>query len=202
MSIYRLRWRKDLFLGPIADVVYRNGLTPNGITALGLCAGVACGGFLALHQIPMAIVFGLLSVFCDVLDGTVARRHNLESKLGLGLDSLADRVCELAVVIGALLGGIIQPLGAFAIIGSMMLLASRSISHMYGSRTDYVFFGRFERLLFILIGLLIPISSLSTFCFVIAGSFGFVSSLQIMFALSKTFIFPSLRSSAKGQVDE
>jgi phosphatidylglycerophosphate synthase len=202
MSIYRLRRRKDLFLGPVADIAYRNHLTPNRITALGLCAGVACGWFLALHQIPMAITFGILSVFCDVLDGTIARRHNLESKLGLGLDSLADRVCELAVVIGALLGGIIQPLGAFAIIGSSMLLVSRSISHMYGSRTDYVFFGRLERLLFILIGLLMPNSSLSTLCFVIAGSFGFVSSLQIIFALSKRFIFPSLHSSAKGQLDE
>jgi len=202
MSVYRLRGKKDLFFGPLAGIAYRHGLTPNRITVLGLCAGVACGGLLALHQIPLAIALGLLSVFCDVLDGTVARRFNLESKLGLGLDSLSDRGCELAVVIGALAGGIIQPLGVFAIIGSTMLLASRSISHMYGSRTDYVYFGRFERLLFILIGLLIPISSLSTLSFVIAGSFGFVSALQIIIALSKSFIFPSLFPSERGRLDE
>jgi len=77
MSVYQLRGRKDLLLGPMADLAYRNGLTPNRITALGLCAGVTCGGLLALHLVPIAIVFGLLSAFCDVLDGTVADRKSV-----------------------------------------------------------------------------------------------------------------------------
>lgn len=186
MSVYRLRGSKDHLLVPVAIIAYRHGLAPNRITALGLCAGVTCGAMLALQQIPIAIAFGLLSVFCDVLDGTVARLFDLESRVGLAFDSLADRLCELAVVIGALLGGIIGPWGIFAIIGSSMLLASRTISYMHGSWTDYVSFGRFERLLFMLIGIVVPFIGLSTLCFVIAGIFGFVSSLQIMMALHRS----------------
>jgi hypothetical protein len=48
-----------------------------------------------------------------------------------------------------------------------------------GSNTDYAIFGRTERLIFIMLGLLMPSMAASTICFVTAGTFGIVSSLQI-----------------------
>ena len=136
------------------------------------------------RQIPFAFAFGFLSVFCDVLDGTIARKFHLESSFGRVFDAISDRTCELAVVLGALAGGIIKPLGVIAIVGSTMLFSLRVLSHARGLKTDYVMFGRTERLVFILLGLVLPFATVSTICFIVAGGFGFASSLQIIVFLS------------------
>lgn len=61
-------------------------------------------------------------------------------------DSVADRCSELAVVLGAILGGIIYPIGILAIIGSTALLSMRVVSHLQGLDSSYVLFGRAERI--------------------------------------------------------
>jgi phosphatidylglycerophosphate synthase len=174
-----MRTNKDSVMFRLANAAFKCGFTPNMITALGLSFGVASGAILALHFIPWALAFGLISVFCDVLDGTLARKFRLESRSGLILDSVADRISEGAVVVGAFVGGVIQPLGFLAVVGSMSLFLLRSLSCHYGLRTDYAWFGRFERLVFILLGLLLPVVWASTLCFVAAGVFGLISSTQI-----------------------
>ncbi len=183
LGIYDMRAGKDAVLFRVASAAHNWGFTPNMLTTLGLAFGVTSGALFALHTAPFAFAFGFLSVFCDVLDGTLARKFHLESKFGLLFDSTADRASEFAVVLGALAGGIIQPLGVVAIIGSTSLLGFRAVSYRRGLKTDYVLFGRFERLIFILAGLLVPVVWLSTFCFVVAGGFGLVSSCQIAVSL-------------------
>jgi archaetidylinositol phosphate synthase len=155
------------------------------MTALGLCFGVASGIMFMLRATLFAFIFGGLSVFCDVLDGTLARKFQMETKFGKFFDSTADRAAEAAVVIGAFMGGIIEPIALVAIAGSVSLLLFRVISYSRGLNTNYVLFGRVERLVFILLGLVNPFITLSTFFFVIAGGFGLVSTFQISVALSR-----------------
>jgi len=185
MGLYKMRATKDDFLFRIADMAHNNGISPNTMTALGLFFGVATGLLFMYRQIPFALAFGFLSVFCDVLDGTIARKFHLETTFGRVFDSVSDRACELAVVLGALAGGIIEPLGVVAIVGSTMLFFLRVLSHSRGLRTDYVTFGRTERLVFILFGLILPFATVSTACFVVAGCFGLVSSFQIIVSLAR-----------------
>jgi phosphatidylglycerophosphate synthase len=185
MGLYKMRSNKDDFLFRLASAAHARGFSPNVMTALGLGFGVATGVLFMYRQIPFAFVFGFLSVFCDVLDGTIARKFNLETSFGRFFDSISDRICEFAVVLGALAGGIIEPLGVVAIIGSSTLFAFRALSHARRLNTDYVMFGRTERLVFILLGLILPFATLSTVCFVVAGGFGFASSFQIIVSLSR-----------------
>jgi CDP-diacylglycerol---glycerol-3-phosphate 3-phosphatidyltransferase len=185
MGLYSMRAGKDSVMFRIALAAHRFGLTPDAMTALGLAFGVASGAMFALRTAPFGFAFGFLSVFCDVLDGTLARKFHQESKFGLLFDSAADRVAEFAVVMGALSAGIIQPLGAIAIVGSTLLLTLRYASYRQGKKTDYALFGRFERLIFILVGLLVPIVWVSTTCFAVAGGFGLVSAVQIAVSLSR-----------------
>jgi phosphatidylglycerophosphate synthase len=180
-----MRAAKDDFLFRVASVAHNHGITANMITATGLFFGVASGALLMYHQIPFALVFGFLSVFCDVLDGTIARKFHLESRFGQVFDSVSDRACELAVVLGALACGIIEPLGVIAVVGSTMLFSLRVLSHTRRLKTDYVLFGRTERLIFILLGLVLPFAAVSTICFVVAGMFGLASSFQIVASLSR-----------------
>jgi phosphatidylglycerophosphate synthase len=174
-----MRAGKDTFLFRIANVAYHCGFTPNIMTAFGLTFGIICGILFAIRVVPLAFTFGFASVFCDVLDGTLARKFHLETRFGLFFDSVSDRVTEAAVVIGALASGIIQPFGLVAIMGSVCLLLFRAYSYQQRIKTDFALFGRFERLIFILAGLLIPFASLSSVCFVIAGLFGLASSCHI-----------------------
>jgi len=185
MGLYSMRTGKDIVMFRIANAAYNRGFTPNMMTALGLTMGVSSGVLFAFGAAPVAFAFGFLSVFCDVLDGTLARRFHLESKAGLIFDSLADRTTELAVVLGALAAGIIAPLGLTAAVGSFCLLGMRTISHRRGCKTDYVLFGRFERLVFVLAGLVSPVVWVSTLCFVLAGATGLISACQIAVNLAK-----------------
>ncbi len=175
---------KDFLLSPVATAAHRLGLTPNRLTALGLCFGLVCGVFFALRAAPLGFVFLFFSALCDGLDGAVARRFHMESELGLFFDSVSDRISEAAVALGALVGGLVEPLGVVAVVGSVSLLLFRELSYVRGLRTDYALFGRVERLAFIVVGLASPIP-FSTLCFVACGAFGLVSSLQIAVFLSQ-----------------
>ncbi len=186
MGTYSMRSGKDALMFRIAIAAYNVGFTPNMVTAMGLTLGIASGVLFASQAFAAALTFGVLSVFCDSLDGTLARKFHRESKRGLIFDSAADRITEGAVVLGALAAGIIGPLGLLAIVGSVSLLGLRILSYRKKLNTNYVLFGRFERLVCILLGLLLPFVELHTACFVAAGLFGLVSSGQIAWALRKS----------------
>lgn len=183
VGLYRMRSAKDSVLSPVAVLAHQCGVTPNMITALGLVLGVTCGITIALKMVFAPALF-FASIFCDVLDGTLARKFRLETEFGLMFDSVSDRATEAAIIFGAFLGGIIEPIGVVAIIGSVSLLLLRRLSYGNGLNTNYVMFGRGERLIFLMIGLFMPSVIASTACFVIAGGLGFVSSLQIIGTLA------------------
>jgi phosphatidylglycerophosphate synthase len=185
MGLYKMRTGKDAFLFRVASIAHEHGITPNTMTTLGLCSGIAAGVLFMYRLTPFAFALGFLSVFCDVLDGTIARKFSLETSFGRVFDAVADRTCELAVVLGALAVGIIEPIGVVAIVGSTALFSLRVVSQSHGLETDYVMFGRTERLVFILLGLILPFTAASTACFVVAGGFGFASSIQIIVFLSR-----------------
>jgi phosphatidylglycerophosphate synthase len=188
MGLYKMRTGKDDFLFRVASIAHKHGITPNTMTTLGLCFGITAGVLFMYRLTPLAFASGLLSVLCDVLDGTIARKFHLETSFGRVFDAVADRTCELAVVLGALAAGIIEPLGVIAIIGSTALFSLRVVSHSYGLETNYVMFGRTERLVFIMLGLILPFTAASTVCFVVAGGFGFASSIQILVFLSRRYL--------------
>jgi phosphatidylglycerophosphate synthase len=180
VGLYSMRGDKDAVLLRLVSAARSCGFTPNMMTALGLCFGVASGVLFGYRMSVFAFGFGFLSVFCDVLDGTLARKFHMETTLGRVFDAVADRATEAAVVLGALAGGIIEPIGLLAIVGSITLLLFRALSYARGLNTDYVLFGRTERLALILCGLIAPFVTVSTLCFISAGTLGLASSTQII----------------------
>ena len=88
---------------------------------------MASGALFAIRALPFAFGLGFLSVFCDIIDGTLALKVHLESRFGVIFDSFSDRIKEAAVVVGALMAGIIRPFGLIAIAGSVCLLAFRYV---------------------------------------------------------------------------
>ena len=62
-----MRAGKDSVLFRLASVAYSCGFTPNVVTALGLCFGVASGVMFSYRAFVFAFGFGFLSVFCSGL---------------------------------------------------------------------------------------------------------------------------------------
>ncbi|WP_304141625.1 MULTISPECIES: CDP-alcohol phosphatidyltransferase family protein [Mesoflavibacter] len=65
---------------------------PNFITLLNLLCGSIAVVFVVNNHFTLAAIFVFLGIFFDFFDGLLARKLNVQSELGIQLDSLADMV--------------------------------------------------------------------------------------------------------------
>ncbi len=77
-------------------------VSPNWVTALALITGFAALPLLAFNLPYWALGLLLLSGYCDILDGSLARQQGTDSPLGTVLDILSDRIVESAILLGLL----------------------------------------------------------------------------------------------------
>jgi len=132
------------------------GLSPNFWTTVGL-------GFAILSAIVygMGIEFGLIiggifllvSGFFDIVDGQVARVTGKTSKKGSYIDSMFDKIAEVAIFFGILVGGYAEPYLVFlAITLSLLVSYARAKSDIINVKLQGIGIGeRAERLLVIAI---------------------------------------------------
>ena len=132
------------------------GLSPNFWTSVGL-------GFAFISAIiygigfEFALILGsillLVSGFFDIVDGQVARVTQKTSKKGGFLDSVFDKVAEVVIFLGILIGGYAEPYLVFlAITLSLLVSYARSRAESLGISLQGVGIGeRAERLLVIAI---------------------------------------------------
>ena len=132
------------------------GLSANFWTFVGL-------GFALLAAVVygMGIEFGLIiggalllvSGFFDMVDGQVARDTGKTSKKGEYLDSMFDKIAEVAIFLGILIGGYAEPyLVLLAITLSLLVSYARAKSDIINIKLQGIGIGeRAERLLVIAI---------------------------------------------------
>lgn len=102
MALYQLaRSGLQRATAPVVDFLIARGVSPNAITTFGTVTTIIGGGFYARGHIMLAGWIVGLSAFCDLLDGSVARRSGKTSVFGAFYDSTLDRVAD-----GAVLGGL------------------------------------------------------------------------------------------------
>ncbi|WP_420400320.1 CDP-alcohol phosphatidyltransferase family protein [Flagellimonas sp.] len=65
---------------------------PNFLTLLNLFSGCVATVFAVQNQLEMAAIFVFIGIFFDFFDGLAARALNVQSEIGVQLDSLADMV--------------------------------------------------------------------------------------------------------------
>lgn len=132
------------------------GLSANFWTCVGL-------GFALVSAVVygMGIEFGLIiggilllvSGFFDMVDGQVARVTGKTSKKGEYLDSMFDKIAEVAIFLGILIGGYAEPyLVLLAITLSLLVSYARAKSDIINIKLQGIGIGeRAERLLVIAI---------------------------------------------------
>jgi len=100
-------WRERLFRW-FAPMARRCPLSPNAVTLLALALNVVAAALLYERRFLIAIVFLAVGGLADAFDGIVARVQNKASTYGDFLDHFADRVSDVLLVTGWLLGNAVR----------------------------------------------------------------------------------------------
>ncbi|MGI0057538.1 MAG: CDP-alcohol phosphatidyltransferase family protein [Nitrosarchaeum sp.] len=162
-------------LEKIGNVFASTGLSPNFWTLIGLVFALASALVYGLSLEFGLIIGGLLllvSGFFDVIDGQVARVTGKTSQKGSYLDSMFDKIAEVAIFLGLLVGGYAEPyLVLLAITLSLLVSYARAKSDALNIKLQGVGIGeRAERLLVIaIIGIIGYIEPAVIIVVVIAG---------------------------------
>jgi phosphatidylglycerophosphate synthase len=176
--LYTFKPHKDRALQSVSHALLAVGVTPNMVTAAGLLLSVIAGLLAASGHLYAGILFFIAGACLDAVDGSFARACGLCSEFGRYFDSICDRLSELVLIVGAVIGGV--SVSAFAVIaGSLLLLGSRVYNHRKGLNSNAAMFGRPERLALLIAGLLSP-APYNTALFLLAGFLCLISSGQIL----------------------
>jgi len=145
----------------------KTGLSPDFWTAIGLGFAFLSAIIYGANQYVQnpwfnAAIFGgialLVSGFFDMVDGQVARYTKKVTKRGGFLDSVFDKIAEVAIFAGLLVGGFAEPIWILlAITLSLLVSYARSRAESLGIKLQGIGIGeRAERLLVIAIIGMIP----------------------------------------------
>lgn len=132
------------------------GLSANFWTFVGLAFALVSAVVYGMG-IEYGLIFGgillLVSGFFDMIDGQVARVTGKTSKKGEYLDSMFDKISEVSIFLGILIGGYAEPyLVLLAITLSLLVSYARSKSDIINIKLQGIGIGeRAERLLVIAI---------------------------------------------------
>lgn len=134
------------------------GLSPNFWTGIGLIFALASAVIYAvIDAAEFGLILGgillLISGFFDMVDGQVARVTGKTSLKGSYLDSMFDKIAEVAIFLGILIGGYAEPyLVLLAITLSLLVSYARAKSDIIHIKLQGIGIGeRAERLLVIAI---------------------------------------------------
>lgn len=143
-------------LEKIGTLFAKTGLSPNVWSSIGLVLAFASASVYGFN-LEYALIFGgvllLVSGFFDIVDGQVARVSKKTSKKGAFLDSVFDKIAEVAIFFGILIGGYAEPYLVFlAITLSLLVSYTRSRAESLAVKLQGIGIGeRAERLLVIAI---------------------------------------------------
>ena len=182
-----LRGTLQPLLEKIGKIFVSTGLSPNFWTFVGLMFA-----FASAIVYGMGIEFGLIiggvlllvSGFFDMIDGQVARITGKTSKKGSYLDSMFDKIAEVAIFLGLLIGGYAEPyLVLLAITLSLLVSYARAKSDALNINLQGIGIGeRAERLLVIaIIGIIGYMEPAMMIVVVIAG----ITLIQRMISTAK-----------------
>lgn len=130
----------------------RMGVTPNQVTLAGLALIALVSAAYLLHRSELIFGLTLIVAFAfDALDGAVARRRDMRSKVGGYLDAMVDRYQELVVLSAIAWINDLWPAAMLAFAGGVLTsyAKARVALEIPASNDGWPdFFERFERIIF------------------------------------------------------
>lgn len=140
----RLKQQVQESLTGQAKVAHKIGLTPNGITVIGIVlAALSAIAYWTWHvqtlSLVVAAILLLLSGYCDALDGVVARIYQQTTVFGGFLDSVLDRYADAIVFSSIILSGLCDPAwGLIALVGALLVSYTRARAEAAGTKMESI----------------------------------------------------------------
>jgi len=180
----RLRSLFGKILNSLGRSLAKIGIKPDTVTLLGVIGNCAGAYFIHQGQLQIGAWIVLTSGLLDALDGALARELGNSKPFGALLDSVADRVSEIAIMLGLMLYFLRRQdetgclLVLLALSGSLLVSYVRARSQSLGSDPKVGILTRVERCLVIFLSLVFakPLIGLG-----ILTALTFVTILQRLF---------------------
>ena len=147
-------------LKKIIDILNKLKIKPNQLTTFGLLFGILAAFFIYKRFFIISVIFIILSTFCDMFDGWLARATKQETKFGKIYDVAMDKYVE--GFIGLSLAFIMPPfilsgyvwaiLGTF---GSIIISVISNAALQVTNEKVFKFMSRSDRGLILVLGLLV-----------------------------------------------
>ena len=178
MVLERFRTHFLALLEGIAKRLAPMGITATHMTVLALALSVVSGMLLWAKPTDRMSLLAAATLFAasstrDAIDGTLARLQGEETRFGAFVDSYADRIAEIVLVSGLMLGGYSNLLAGILFL-STSLLISYARARAEALAVDMAGIGlmeRAERLILLIIGMLMwSLDSRSLDIILLAGS--------------------------------
>jgi len=143
-------------LDPIIDFLAALHITPNMVTLFSLLPAAGAGVALGFGWFGLASVLAVISTFCDILDGLLARKLRVASGAGEVIDAAVDRYGEMF-----LFGGLVYYYRAHdqvlfivlaAIVGSFMVSYATAKAEAMGVPAPRGAMRRGERAAYLIFG--------------------------------------------------
>ena len=176
------------YLQNIGRVFASTGVSPNVWTVVGLVLAFGASliyGINFEYSLILGGIILLVSGFFDIVDGQVARYTNKITKTGGFLDSVFDKIAEVAIFFGILIGGYAEPYLVFlAITLSLLVSYIRAKADAAQIKLQGIGIGeRAERLLVIAIIGIIGFMEIAVIIVIIIAS---ITLIQRLVVLSKS----------------
>lgn len=194
-----LRNKFDPIFEKIGRGFARLGFGPNFWTWLGLIFSIISAFMFSLHSPAIGAdwytatvlggIFLLIAGFFDAIDGAVARATNKTSPLGGFLDSVIDKVSEIIVFIGIMIGNLTNPVLVLVAL-SLSILISYTRARAEAMGVDLKGRGiaeRAERILIIAILGFIPFHDNISFALWIISILAIVTVLERLKVVASSF---------------
>lgn len=155
----RGRSRIAPFLDPIAAGMSKLKLTPTAVTLAGLAATIVGAVFIANGAYRTGAIIAGVGAILDALDGPLARLQGTASIRGAFVDTMSDRLGEVAIWAGLAFSvrddETALMLCLFCLAFSLLTPYVRSKAESWGAEGRGGWMGRAERMILVLLGVLL-----------------------------------------------
>ena len=164
---------------PIVIFFAKLGIHPTAFTVMGLLLAISAGIFLGIDNFLVGFILIWVAGAMDFLDGGVARYRGMDSEKGSFLDSIFDRLSDLAVFIGIIWSDPVDGVTGMIMVGSAIMISYiRAKGESVGVKKMAV--GLMERaerwlglMVLLFVSLLVPNQAFVTPIYTISGIEGF-----------------------------
>ena len=139
-TIYQLKPASQNLLRPIVPWLAKIGVTPNQVSIFTTCLAIGCGGLVLWHSYFLLLLPPLMLVRAalNVIDGMLAREHQMKSTLCGILNELADVVFDAAIFLPfGLLQGVSGDLVAILVVLSIISEMTGVLGLTVGSKRQF-----------------------------------------------------------------